>query len=718
MSIQEHLNKIRNAIKGSEVRESIAKGIETAYDDASENGNANMEVKLARGTEPNLNSRLNKMDNTDEEVKSQLAEKAQQIIDLNETKMNKSTTNIAVSQINKNLGKFDQTFFTEETIQQWTGGTPVNSTPAREGITRDKLADNSVPFNVLSFVKKSNNLFNKNKVTAGFSISSTTGELVASPSFNVSEFVYVKANQLYSLANVGRWALYDENFNFISSNTTSSFTTPSNTFYARFAVSTNSLVIGQVNLGSLVAYDEFKAEIEEGLNGLLVKPSVNTVKREAMTQDSVDPFSLLSFKKPNNILNKKDIVLDKSFSHSDGTEITDTDRVASKDHIRVKPNQIYSRVFSSLIVALYDKDKKWGQTLTLTTSVLSFTTPSWCHFIRVSITKASLETFMLNEGSSVLPYEDYKFTLQSTDEFPLALDSNVEGTGGVNENDVLNAVNNRLKPFRSYNYQKINYPDVVASLSSTGCDVEQLGFSFDGTNRLYGIKYGDVTTKPVIYIVAAQHGSEWMAVNYTLDFMRRISGVSRFYDTELMNKLRYTFAFYAIVCANPTGYINNTYNNANNVNLNRNWDQNWESFDGGGVQTQNKGVSPFSEPETQIIRDKFLELQPYMCIDGHTSGSDIPGGIDTGKFYTEYNNLLFGTYKELFNIFNDGMLEVQEWNVGASPTLNGWAGKQTSKEGTKTIATTLEQNTSYTGNYALTALFALTMDAYNKFTSQ
>ena len=58
MSIQEHLNKIRNAVYGHEVRESIAKGIETAYDDASEKDNANMEVKIARGTHPNLRSRL------------------------------------------------------------------------------------------------------------------------------------------------------------------------------------------------------------------------------------------------------------------------------------------------------------------------------------------------------------------------------------------------------------------------------------------------------------------------------------------------------------------------------------------------------------------------------------------------------------------------------------------------------------------------------------
>ena len=77
MSIQEHLNKIRNAIYGREVRESIAKGIETAYDDASEkHDNANMEVKIARGTHPNLRSRLEEVDNKQQQTTAQLAQKA------------------------------------------------------------------------------------------------------------------------------------------------------------------------------------------------------------------------------------------------------------------------------------------------------------------------------------------------------------------------------------------------------------------------------------------------------------------------------------------------------------------------------------------------------------------------------------------------------------------------------------------------------------------
>lgn len=98
MSIQEHLNKIRNAVYGHEVRESIAKGIETAYDDASENGNANMEVKLARGTNPNLNARLNKMEDTDRQTTAQLAQKASKE-EVGEVANDVTTTNNRIDKI-------------------------------------------------------------------------------------------------------------------------------------------------------------------------------------------------------------------------------------------------------------------------------------------------------------------------------------------------------------------------------------------------------------------------------------------------------------------------------------------------------------------------------------------------------------------------------------------------------------------------------------------
>ena len=62
-SIIELIKNIRNARLGKDVRESIASAIEKTYEDASKDGNANMEVSEARGTFDTLNQRLNNSDN-------------------------------------------------------------------------------------------------------------------------------------------------------------------------------------------------------------------------------------------------------------------------------------------------------------------------------------------------------------------------------------------------------------------------------------------------------------------------------------------------------------------------------------------------------------------------------------------------------------------------------------------------------------------------------
>ena len=61
-SITELIKNIRNAIYGKDVRESIAASIEQCYEDASKNGNANMEVSEARGSFDTLSKRLNNSD--------------------------------------------------------------------------------------------------------------------------------------------------------------------------------------------------------------------------------------------------------------------------------------------------------------------------------------------------------------------------------------------------------------------------------------------------------------------------------------------------------------------------------------------------------------------------------------------------------------------------------------------------------------------------------
>lgn len=90
MSIQNYLNQIKNAVFGKDVRESIHDAIKQCYDDAAVNhNNANMEVKLARGTHDTLNDRLDENEKNQEKISSQL-----------DTKANKSTTDAIQGQIN------------------------------------------------------------------------------------------------------------------------------------------------------------------------------------------------------------------------------------------------------------------------------------------------------------------------------------------------------------------------------------------------------------------------------------------------------------------------------------------------------------------------------------------------------------------------------------------------------------------------------------------
>lgn len=75
MSITNYLNKIKTAVYGKDVRGAIHDAIKQVYDDASVNhDNANMEVKLARGTHTTLNDRLDKSDEIQAQTNARLSQ--------------------------------------------------------------------------------------------------------------------------------------------------------------------------------------------------------------------------------------------------------------------------------------------------------------------------------------------------------------------------------------------------------------------------------------------------------------------------------------------------------------------------------------------------------------------------------------------------------------------------------------------------------------------
>lgn len=100
-NITNYLNKIKTAVYGKDVRGAIHDAIKQVYDDASVNhDNANMEVKMARGTHNTLNDRLDKSEQKLDETNAQLS----QIEDSKATKLEVDVERTRIDNIVKNEG--------------------------------------------------------------------------------------------------------------------------------------------------------------------------------------------------------------------------------------------------------------------------------------------------------------------------------------------------------------------------------------------------------------------------------------------------------------------------------------------------------------------------------------------------------------------------------------------------------------------------------------
>jgi len=108
------------------------------------------------------------------------------------------------------------------------------------------------------------------------------------------------------------------------------------------------------------------------------------------------------------------------------------------------------------------------------------------------------------------------------------------------------------------------------------------------------------------------HGNEHHALEGQLNFIRYLlynygsdAEVTYFVDNR---------EIWVVPLVNPDGHELNQRRSAHNVDLNRNFGYYW------GFTASNYGSAPFSEPETQAIRDLVLAIKPYGSLAFHTSG--------------------------------------------------------------------------------------------------
>ncbi|MCC5824238.1 MAG: hypothetical protein JJU44_13230, partial [Planctomycetes bacterium] len=164
--------------------------------------------------------------------------------------------------------------------------------------------------------------------------------------------------------------------------------------------------------------------------------------------------------------------------------------------------------------------------------------------------------------------------------------------------------------------------------------------------------------RPVVLWNGCLHAREWVSpMTVTYIASRLIDD----YDADpgvrdLVDHIR----FVIVPMANPDGYLyswtNNRYwrknrrqNNASDfgVDLNRNWGFEWGGAGSSGNPSSDiyRGTDPFSEPETQVLRDLALSFGPDLAahIDYHTFSQLIlyPFGYADGVFAPEPDRTFF-----------------------------------------------------------------------------
>jgi hypothetical protein len=313
------------------------------------------------------------------------------ISSLSSIKMDKSTLDISVTQINKNLGKIDQSYLSDSLLAQIAGTAGVNVEPLDGSVTLPKMG---FPVIVGSASK---NLFNKDTVLPNSYITAT-GTIGTSAGWYASDWIPVLPNTTYHKKSFNSAAFYDASKVFISPLTDGgvrTFTTPTNCYWVRLTIaSTDTVTINteQFELGSVeTSYEPYGATVTTAK----IKdfdPVISAKLAAFVLNESNFPHKPVYTPLVNkNLFNKLD-ALANSYITATGTVETAAGWYAS-GWIPVLPNTTYYKnTFNS--ASYYTANKTYISASTPGRGAL--TTPANCYYVRITI--AATDATTINEA--------------------------------------------------------------------------------------------------------------------------------------------------------------------------------------------------------------------------------------------------------------------------------------------------------------------------------
>lgn len=160
--------------------------------------------------------------------------------------------------------------------------------------------------------------------------------------------------------------------------------------------------------------------------------------------------------------------------------------------------------------------------------------------------------------------------------------------------------------------------DVNATATSLGSDSsgkDMFAYTIKPASILYEKLRKKPNARPKILIVSGQHGFEKGSVYGLYYFVKDL--IENYNKNDSLAYIRGNIELSIIPIANRYGFDNNLYQNANNVNLNRNYED-------GFVAGEKNGSTALDQPETKLINDWIKNNNNALfLIDFHTNGKQI-----------------------------------------------------------------------------------------------
>lgn len=421
-------------------------------------------------------------------------------------------------------------------------------------------------------------------------------------------------------------------------------------------------------------------------NALDVNVLYKTIKEEVEVVPAVESYvnrvndstSLLTEKLvlSKNVAKNTNYVANYYVDNSTGELVPSTAGVSASDYFLVRPSTTYYMGNSGMKIAFYDFNKTFISGVERVAPNLTVVSPVNACYARMSAA-SSPSVWNVSEGDSLIdtPYFEPYFAFG---EDKYALSPYYKGEYKVAKPDVhewyesvclkndYNAFNFSLGSDTAYTGTQ--YADMIALYDQLMSDAESgyitktsigVGSGTDINGNPYTLyEYAFVPTvhtannvtkkHPKILIDCCIHGFEKVCAFATFSLLYDV--VHNWTKNSFLATLRNFVEIRVVPVVDAWGFDNNTRNNANNVNLNRNFpDENWES--GSGINYG--GEEPLDQPEAAAIAswlDANSDMLMYfnLHVSGHyysvgftDANQNMPfAGITEDNYYLKIYNAL------------------------------------------------------------------------------